>query len=69
VEQASEDERKRKESEERGTSFQKLAEWLLREQEIIKQSLPEGQDRDDALHQLFERYDQLMKETYAEMKP
>jgi hypothetical protein len=69
VEQASEDARKRKETEERGSAFQKLAEWLLREQEIIKQSLPEGQDREDALHQLFERYDQLMKETYAEMKP
>lgn len=69
VEQAKEDERKRKETEERGSAFKKLAEWLLREQETIKQSLPEGQDRDDALHQLFERYDQLMKETYAEMKP
>jgi hypothetical protein len=69
VEQAKEDERKRKETEARGNAFQKLAEWYQREQETIRQSLPEGLDQEEALRELFGRYDQLMKETYAEMKP
>lgn len=69
VEKAQDDERKQKEVEERAAAFQKLAEWYQREQDIIRRALPEGQDQSDALQQLFERYDQLMKETYAEMKP
>lgn len=68
-EQTKEEEKRRLEIDGRRNAFQKLAVWYQKEQETVKESLPEGQDRDDALRQLFDRYDQLMKETYAEMKP
>ena len=45
------------------------AEWYQAEQQTIRQLLPDGFDQDDALRVLFDRYDKLMKETYAEMKP
>lgn len=67
--QIKDDELKRTAAEEKGSAFQKLADWYRREQETVMQALPEGPDRDDALMQLFQRYDRLMKETYAEMKP
>lgn len=69
TEQIAEEERKRTEAEERRCSFQKLADWYLKEQKAIRDSLPEGQDRDDALLELFQRYDRLMKDMYAEMQP
>jgi len=69
AEQAREEEFKKKETEERRNAFQKLAEWYQHEQEIIRQSLPGELDQEDAMRQLFERYDELMKTTYAEMKP
>ena len=68
-EQAKEDERKRTEADGRRNAFQKLAEWYQAEQQTIRQLLPDGFDQDDALRVLFDRYDKLMKETYAEMKP
>lgn len=69
AEQARAEEFKKQETEERRNAFQKLAEWYQHEQEIIRQSLPDELDREDAMRQLFQRYDQLMKDTYSEMKP
>ena len=69
IEQAREEELRKKETEERRSAFLKLAEWYQHEQETIRQSLPDELDREDAMRQLFQRYDQLMKDTYAEMKP
>jgi hypothetical protein len=53
----------------RQAAFQRLVKWYQSEQQTIKQALPEGPDQEDALHQLWERYDSLMKETYSEMRP
>ena len=69
IEQAREEELRKKETEERRSAFLKLAEWYQHEQEIIRNSLPDELDQEDALRQLFKRYDQLMNETYSEMKP
>ena len=69
AEQTREEELRKKETEERRSAFLKLAEWYQQEQETIRQSLPDELDREDAMRQLFERYDKLMKDTYAEMKP
>ncbi len=68
-EQIQEEESNRKKLEERVNSIQRLADWYRQEQETINQSISVGQDREDALLQLFGRYDELMKETYSEMKP
>jgi hypothetical protein len=59
----------RRQMDERQFSFQKLVKWYQSEQETIKRVLPEGPDQEDALHQLWERYDSLVKETYSEMRP
>ena len=69
TEQAADEERKRSEAEQRRGSFQKLADWYLGEQQAIRDSLPEDRDQKDALLELFQRYDRLMKDMYAEMKP
>ena len=69
AEQTREDELRKTETDQRRNAFQKLAEWYQHEQEIIRNSLPDELDQEDALRQLFKRYDQLMNETYSEMKP
>lgn len=63
------DELRKTETDQRRNAFQKLADWYRQEQETIRQSLFDERDQEDALRQLFNRYDQLMNETYSEMKP
>lgn len=47
----------------------RLTEWYENEKAAIEQSLPAGRDREDILSQLFDRYDQLIKETLREYRP
>lgn len=47
----------------------RLMEWYENEKAAIEGSLPAGRDREDILSQLFDRYDQLVKETLREYRP
>lgn len=68
-EEAAKEERRQREPEERREAVHRLTEWYEEEKAAIEQRLPEGPERDVILHELHDRYDQLMKEALRELTP
>ncbi|MBW3597608.1 MAG: hypothetical protein KY475_10070 [Planctomycetes bacterium] len=64
-----EEERRRREPEERRQSIHRLTEWYEEEKASIEDRLAPGPERDVILHELYDRYDQLMKEALRELTP
>lgn len=68
-EEAAEEERRQREPAQRREAIHRLTEWYEQEKVAIEQRLPEGPERDVILHELHDRYDQLMKEALRELTP
>ncbi len=62
-------EHKRREEIEAKDGVKRLTEWYQTEKERLETSLPEGVDRVNLLNELFDRFDQLLKQTLRDMKP
>lgn len=68
-EEAAEADRKRRKPDERREAIHRLTEWYEQEKKAIEERLPAGPERDIILHELYDRYDQLMKEGLRELTP
>ncbi|MFO0966139.1 MAG: hypothetical protein U0793_11225 [Gemmataceae bacterium] len=63
------EEKARADERERQSSLSTLVAWYEKRKREIEQSVPEGRDRDMLLSQLYNRYDEILKERLQEIQP
>jgi hypothetical protein len=68
-EKANEDERKLKEKDDAKDAVRRITDWYQTEKANLENTLPPGTDRENLLIDLFDRYDQLLKQNFREFKP
>jgi len=61
--------RERQRQEEQRTRLSSLTAWYDEQRREIERQLPEGRERDDIVSQLWDRYDELVKQTLKELRP
>jgi hypothetical protein len=68
-EQIRQEERNRQLEEEQRTRLTSLTAWYEDQKRQIEGQLPPGREREDIIDQLWDRYDELVKQTLKELKP